>query len=219
MPKRKSASSLTEKERKAYIDGVTAMIADGTYVGLVSIHAEMKHNMHSMGTLVSTLRFLSWHRAYLLKMEAALVAKQKDAFIPWWDWLGPGVPAWLTKFKPKVGDVENQRTDLTTAVADQARLDALLKLTDYTDFTRGLEVDPHNKGHVALGLPMARVPTAPSDPIFWMHHAEVDRIWAMWQDKNPGKGPVLTGDDAIMDPWSDTVSSLESIKKLGYSYV
>ena len=52
-----------------------------------------------------------------------------------------------------------------------------------------------------------------------MHHGEVDRVWAEWQVKNPGKGPILSGKDAVMDPWTDTVTSLDSISKLGYSYV
>ena len=70
-----------------------------------------------------------------------------------------------------------------------------------------------------LGQPMSRVPVVPSDPIFWMHHGMVDKVWADWQAKNPGKGPVLSGTDATMDPWSDTVKSLEDVSKLSYSYV
>jgi tyrosinase len=219
MSQRKSAAKMTAQEQQDYIDGVNAMIADNSYAALVAIHADMSHNMHSMGTLVSTLRFLSWHRAYLLHMEALLVAKKKNAFIPWWDWTQAGIPSWMVSFKPTVNGVANNRNNFAIAVSDQARLDVLTKtLTDYTDFTRALEVDPHNKGHVMLGFPMSRVPVAPSDPIFWMHHGEVDRIWSIWQTNNPGKNPVLTGSDAIMDPWTDTVSGLASISTLGYSY-
>lgn len=28
--------------------------------------------------------------------------------------------------------------------------------------------------------------TSPNDPIFFMHHAQIDRIWAIWQRKHPG---------------------------------
>jgi tyrosinase len=221
MPQRKKASNMSATEQQDYIDGVTAMIADGTYADLVKTHKEMQHRMHTMALygLVATLRFLPWHRAYLLQMEKLLVAKKKNAFIPWWDWTIAGIPNWLVGFKPTVNGVANNRNNVTIAVSDQARLDFLTKLTDFTDFTRQLEVDPHNKGHVLLGPPMDYVPTAPSDPIFWMHHAEVDRVWSIWQASNPGKGPVLSGKDAEMDPWTDkTVSSLASIKTLGYSY-
>ncbi len=63
---------------------------------------------------------------------------------------------------------------------------------------------------------------SPADPIFWMHHAQVDRIWSLWQ-ANPadaGKHPTLSGADAILDPWDpDTATSMQSITLLKYSYV
>ena len=34
---------------------------------------------------------------------------------------------------------------------------------------------------------MLSIPTAPCDPVFWMHHAEIDRIWAEWQAANPAR--------------------------------
>ena len=219
MPARKNAFKLTKAEQDTYINAVTAMIADGTYGSLVKIHADMSHNMHNMGTTVSMLRFLPWHRAYLLHMEAELVKKDKNAFIPYWHWVDGGVPAWLSAFKPTVDGIKNNRNNLSASITTATRITDLLVIKKYTDFTDELEVDPHNQGHVALGDPMANVPTAPADPIFWMHHGEVDRLWALWQIKNPGKGPVLSGKDAIMDPWTDSVTSLNSIKKLGYSYV
>lgn len=25
------------------------------------------------------------------------------------------------------------------------------------------------------------------DPVFWLHHTQVDRLWSMWQQRNPQK--------------------------------
>lgn len=217
---RKNAFKLTKAEQQTFCDGVTAMIKDGTYVALVAHHKDMSHNMHNMGTLVSMLRFLSWHRAYLVEMELELRKHQKDAFVPYWKWVDGGVPDWLKAFKPTVDGVVNKRIDLTSAITAQSRIDILMKITDYPTFTSELEVDPHNLGHRSLGEPMKTVKVAPSDPIFWMHHGEVDRVWAEWQVKHPGVNPVLTGKDAEMDPWSTrTVSNLASISALGYEYI
>ena len=58
----------------------------------------------------------------------------------------------------------------------------------------------HNSGHVWVGGSMGSIPTAPTDPVFWMHHAEIDRIWAEWQAANPGQNPPLAGAAATMDP-------------------
>lgn len=49
------------------------------------------------------------------------------------------------------------------------------------------EIMVHGSVHYFMGHPdhafldMGRVFTAPHDPIFFAHHANVDRIWAIWQ--------------------------------------
>jgi tyrosinase len=54
------------------------------------------------------------------------------------------------------------------------------------------------------------------DPIFWAHHANVDRLWAEWQHRNPNVGP--DDPDAVLPPWNLTVADTASIRKLGYEY-
>jgi hypothetical protein len=48
-------------------------------------------------------------------------------------------------------------------------------------FRVGLEGFPHNTQHNMLGGHMRSL-ESPADPIFFMHHCMVDRIWAIWQD-------------------------------------
>lgn len=65
--------------------------------------------------------------------------------------------------------------------------------------TQGIvERRPHNQIHFAVGGvigdaagAMADVPTAAFDPIFWVHHSNIDRLWARWAC-TPGKtwGPL-----------------------------
>lgn len=43
-----------------------------------------------------------------------------------------------------------------------------------------LELTPHNSVHVQLGGLMANPNTAAQDPIFWLHHANIDRLWEVW---------------------------------------
>ncbi len=57
-----------------------------------------------------------------------------------------------------------------------------------------------------------------SDPVFWMHHCEIDRIWAAWQTANPGQHPSLAGAAATMDPWAETEGDARDITALGYLY-
>jgi tyrosinase len=236
---RKNADKMTPAEAKAYTDGVTAMIADGSYGKLVDIHRDMSHHMHShpqtddpLPAMRGKLRFLPWHRAFLMEMEDQLQKKQKDAFIPYWNWLTGDIPAWIVAFKPNVksgaGDIKNERN--AKPVPDtknpwppkQKRCDELLAMTEYLNFSDQLERYPHNAGHNVLGPPMRFPMISPSDPIFFLHHGMVDRLWAMWQEKNPGKDPIIAASDKDykMDPWDSKwdVAKLRSIKSLGYSY-
>jgi tyrosinase len=50
----------------------------------------------------------------------------------------------------------------------------------YADF-RKLEGAPHGAAHVSFQGPINSVPTAAKDPLFFLLHANVDRLWAFWQ--------------------------------------
>jgi hypothetical protein len=36
--------------------------------------------------------------------------------------------------------------------------------------------------------------TSPNDPVFFLHHCNIDRLWAVWQQKNPAVAQYLPGD-------------------------
>ena len=52
---------------------------------------------------------------------------------------------------------------------------------DFGTFHGQLETNPHNVGHGSLGAWHANCLISPSDPSFWLFHAEDDRLWAKWQ--------------------------------------
>jgi len=67
--------------------------------------------------------------------------------------------------------------------------------------------------------------TSPNDPVFFLHHANVDRIWAIWQTRRPGKtyqprsGQPGNNADSPMAPFGDvTPDAVEHITALGYRY-
>ena len=41
----------------------------------------------------------------------------------------------------------------------------------------------HFNGHASIGLDMFDAYSSPVDPSFWLHHAQVDRMWTIWQNK------------------------------------
>lgn len=77
------------------------------------------------------------------------------------------------------------------------------------------------------------LPTSPNDPVFFLHHANIDRLWARWQEVHgvDSYEPVTcTGDllegrcrgnartDAMHPPFDASPSDVADIGALGYSY-
>jgi hypothetical protein len=63
-----------------------------------------------------------------------------------------------------------------------------------------LESQPHDVVHVALDGLMGDPDTAAEDPIFWLHHANIDRLWNQWIQQGGGR------QDPISDSaWMTTV--------------
>ncbi len=51
----------------------------------------------------------------------------------------------------------------------------------YSPFRSGIEGDPHGGAHVSFDGQVSDIGQAPADPLFFMLHANVDRLWAKWQ--------------------------------------
>lgn len=59
--------------------------------------------------------------------------------------------------------------------------------------------------------------TASYDPIFWPIHANIDRLWWEWQQRNPHAQPAdLT---SVLTPWGYTTADALDISRFGYEYV
>jgi tyrosinase len=53
-------------------------------------------------------------------------------------------------------------------------------------FEPSFEGMPHNPVHNIIGSVMADM-SSPTDPIFWLHHANIDRLWSAWQQGGGGR--------------------------------
>jgi tyrosinase len=92
-----------------------------------------------------------------------------------------------------------------------------------------LESGPHNNIHNAVGGGPGFMSEllAPVDPIFWMHHANVDRLWDLWSRRERQAGRTALPEDAagwrsepfLFFPGGDAQSELYlETSSLGYSY-
>jgi tyrosinase len=97
-----------------------------------------------------------------------------------------------------------------------AAVTALYAISDYSVFASELQ-KIHNGIHLWCHGSMGRVPTAAFDPIFWAHHCNIDRIWAIWQTTHPANLPPGLA-DLILSPFPYRVKDVLNIYDLGYEY-
>jgi tyrosinase len=228
---RRNHLSLTTDERNKFNKVIEDTISSGAYSALVAIHSDMSHNHHRLmadDPVLGQLRFLSWHRAYLFQFEKLLA---KDGMrIPYWDWANDQkLPDWVHLPAGVTRGPDTSRKLPTQPMVDTQ----VLSMPTYVPFTIALEEPPfHNTVHMWVGGTMQNPMISPRDPIFWLHHANVDRIWAQWQEKHPNllppfvvntimdpwTLPPLSGVNAIMDPWTLRVEDIISTYNLRYYY-
>jgi tyrosinase len=64
-----------------------------------------------------------------------------------------------------------------------------------------LEAQPHNMTHNAVGGLMAQF-LSPADPIFFMHHSNIDRLWDVWTRKQLAAGGPILPQGADLTAWN-----------------
>lgn len=230
----------------AYRDAIVKMRASGAWARQVAIHADMSLLHHS------SWRFLPWHRLQLVHMERIVAAASgKDDFaMPYWDWADDHLPAlfvddpvfrldgrecspqdsiaeFMTANKTKLAD--RSRDEFGTFFGKpRAAGQASDSVTGRQRFSGSGEWSGHNLIHSFVGGDMGRLDRSPNDPIFWLHHANVDRTWAMgWSERHPyGPYPDDWGQERLrgyvepnntLSPVARAIDTI-STTALGYDY-
>ncbi|KAH7391523.1 hypothetical protein BKA64DRAFT_756677 [Cadophora sp. MPI-SDFR-AT-0126] len=62
----------------------------------------------------------------------------------------------------------------------------MMRNETYGGFIRRVEFLLHNRMHEAIGGDFLAL-TAANDPIFFVHHAQIDRLWWKWQQERPSR--------------------------------
>ncbi len=162
--------------------------------------------------------FLPWHRAYLLDLERELQRVDGRVALPYWrfDEAAPNVFSttfmglsdnlgrvgfaaghpllnWSTDGQPGILRGGAVGPDRVPGLLTQAQTLALSSgaNADYGPFA-GMEGDPHGLAHARHDTGwITRIPTAARDPLFFLLHCNVDRLWAMWQWLNRRHDPAV----------------------------
>ena len=140
------------------------------------------------------LNFFGWHRMYLYYYERVLRWASGDDTLrlPYWDYTDPAQVALPADFRTTTASIFDARRDpgmnLDSSTLDPNSTDIndLLSGTDYFKYESSIEEGVHGYVHCTVGptCPVAHmgdVPVAGNDPVFYSHHANIDRMWACWQ--------------------------------------
>lgn len=189
--------------------------------------------------------FFTWHRAEIKAFEDALQAVGCNVMLPFWDWSsGPSTgipdacrnPTYVNRSGATVpnplyagprsgGGMTSRSGSIDTTTFDDlaASVQSAMSEPSFSSF-QSLINGPHGSIHVRVNGDMCCVPTASYDPIFYLHHANVDRIWARWQLSHPGSLPATEGlwelppfNRPFTTQWQRG-SDVESTDALGYRY-
>ncbi|MFZ1410113.1 MAG: tyrosinase family protein [Micropruina sp.] len=165
----------------------------------------------------ASIFFLPWHRAYLTWFEDTIRALtgEPDWALPYWDYSDPDdattrdlPPEFLVPERTVDGVLEANplfdpsRSTFPLPAEDVDIVRALSERSFVRPFPRagfgGVDLDgrfglveslPHNFIHVDLAGLMESPATAGRDPIFWLHHCNIDRLWEIWRFL-PGSLPL-----------------------------
>jgi tyrosinase len=197
------------------------------------------HHQISRRTPLQARLFLPWHRAYLWWLEQALQDQTPDVSLPWWDWTTTRtVPAAFStrsvdgKANPLAGSKItaptasppiNRRTRRAAGRTPGARLPlpaeiaSLVDDSDWASFSDRIE-SFHDAVHVWVGADMADITTAAYDPIFFVHHCMIDRIWYLWQVAHGNGGIPRDLLRLPLSPFGKTFADVLDVQRLGYEY-
>jgi tyrosinase len=205
---RKNANNLTDEERDRFLSAFAELNAQG--LGRFRDFRDM-HTNASVFEAHFNHGFLPWHRAYLLDLERELQQIDPSVALPYWRFDKPapnlftrefmGVPNrdGVVQFEPGhplefwetdggVGITRTPLFDTETSPASPLppadpllNQEATLNLGNrYADFM-DMEDNPHGSAHVSFTGFIRSLQMAARDPLFFMLHCNVDRLWARWQ--------------------------------------
>ena len=139
--------------------------------------------------------FFGWHRMYLYYFEQVLrwAAGDNTLRLPYWDYTDPGHESLPAEFQSKTSALYDSgrdpgvNTGASQLNSNSTNADSFLRKADYFSFESDIEKLLHGYVHCTVGpsCPVAHmgdVPVAANDPIFYSHHANIDRLWACWQN-------------------------------------
>jgi tyrosinase len=206
---------------------------------------------HATGS--NKLMFLPWHRMFVYFYERLLrsVLADPDFALPYWNYSPDSgfpfqrnlPPQFRARLDPLFSSLyRSSRISAVNAgrpidegkeAENRLSLSRSMSQTTYAPqgvilgFNNQLNSHVHGNVHTLVGnsVGMASVKWAANDPVFWMHHCNIDRVWESWNKagfSNPTSTSWLDKTFVFVDEFGQRVAArvrdFTNPALLGYSY-
>ncbi|HEY0014268.1 MAG TPA: tyrosinase family protein [Allosphingosinicella sp.] len=179
--------------------------------------------------------FLAWHRSFLGLFEEKLreLGGSPGLTLPYWDYYsGATIPGDFTDGDAPTNPLFMKRVklDVSEALGSAAFDDSLTRFErdlsgrHRASFEAEIEQSPHNQVHSLIGEIMSSY-HSPEDPVFWLHHCNIDRLWSAWVAAGGGR----TMPAAASSYWAGRFdhgplvgglksATIDTVSRFGYDY-
>lgn len=131
--------------------------------------------------------FLAWHRQFVFEMEQVMQELNPRISIPYWDSSqdqSPNSQLWDVDFMGSFNSNWGlgRRLGLYNDLPSPSSVSNLMLETDFFEFSDLFERQPpHSGAHRWVSGAMI-TSASPRDPVFYLHHAFIDKIWHDWEE-------------------------------------
>ncbi|KAJ2822918.1 hypothetical protein GGI24_003810 [Coemansia furcata] len=244
---RKEVRSLTPTEWQAYTNAVAAAYNDKWIDWFGFYHSRVADAVHGNS------HFLVFHRHFINSYENILQQYNPNVMVPYWNMMvdfqnpanstvlgskylggngagtngcvGSGVAgSWSLTFTNNhcLNRAYNNGTTINSWYSPEYATSVLQRSNTYADLRAGIENSIHGAVHLGLDGDMGTM-HSPVDPVFFLHHMNIDRLYAQWQAVKPDTRTYMyDGFDSqntpvtVSDPITGTSVPVYEVMRIGY---
>lgn len=243
---RKNYNEMTQSEKDELVDAFD-QLKNGLVADLATFHGNNFSEIHfnlpypDPNNVTGNYDvFFAWHRYQMWTMEHAMQAINPKITIPFWNWTlpadrlksgplwedGSGNPQFMGRFDDPsdlnwgLGRSLSASTSLlpTTSNVNTIQNIVYTDRASFQNYSNAMERGkPHTGGHIWTGGVMS-MGFSPGDPIFYVHHAMVDKLWQDWIEANNVTSADLLYERADLINWNVDPNTMVDKDVLGVFY-